>query len=100
MFLRGDRLLTHDSHGKNGHECLHSQRAAQHALDVAPTGQTVAWHNPDSGHHGTMTPVRTYQIDSGQYCREYQQTVVIGGQEERAFGTACRQPDGSWQIGP
>ncbi|MCZ6875908.1 MAG: hypothetical protein O7G88_20660 [bacterium] len=43
--------------------------------------------------------VRTYQIDSGQYCREYQQTVVIGGQEDRAFGTACRQPDGSWQIG-
>ncbi|MEE8203551.1 MAG: hypothetical protein V3R74_07315, partial [Alphaproteobacteria bacterium] len=31
-------------------------------------------------------------------CREYQTTVNVGGQVEQAYGTACRQPDGSWQI--
>jgi surface antigen len=24
--------------------------------------------------------------------------VIIGGQEETAYGTACRKPDGSWQV--
>ncbi len=31
--------------------------------------------------------------------REYQTTVVIGGKEVAAYGTACLQPDGSWRRG-
>jgi surface antigen len=75
-----------------------AQQAAQQALEKEPSGKAVAWHNPDSGHSGSVTPVRTYQKSSGQYCREYQQTVDIGGQKHQAYGTACRQPDGSWKI--
>jgi surface antigen len=75
-----------------------AQKASQRALETAPSGTAVAWHNPDSGHSGTVTPVRTFQKSGGQYCREYQQTVSIGGQEQQAYGTACRQPDGSWKI--
>ncbi|MEN6542056.1 RT0821/Lpp0805 family surface protein [Parvibaculum sp.] len=69
----------------------------QYALESAPSGQAVEWRNPDSGHYGSVTPQRAYQ-DNGSYCREYTQTVNIGGKTERAYGTACRQPDGSWQI--
>jgi len=58
----------------------------------------VPWTNPDNGHAGTVTPTRTYQTAGGTYCREYQQTVTIGGKDERSYGTACRQPDGSWKI--
>lgn len=32
--------------------------------------------------------------------REYQTTVIIGGVERDAYGTACLQPDGSWKQGP
>jgi len=32
------------------------------------------------------------------YCREYQKTVIIGGQPQPGFGTACMQPDGSWKA--
>lgn len=32
------------------------------------------------------------------YCREYQQKVTIGGQVHQTYGTACQQPDGSWQL--
>ncbi len=71
--------------------------AQQRALETAPTGKPVAWNNPDSGHSGTVTPTRTYQ-SGGTYCREYQQTVTIGGNQEKAYGTACREPDGSWKI--
>ena len=31
-------------------------------------------------------------------CREYQSTTMIAGQPETVFGTACRQPDGTWRI--
>lgn len=79
-------------------DVAYANRAGQQAFETAPTGHQVAWSNPDSGHMGTVTPVRTYQQASGQYCREYQQTVTIGGKKESSFGTACRQPDGSWQI--
>ena len=75
-----------------------SERAAQQAFETAPSGQTSQWSNPDSGNHGTVTPTRTFQTDSGQYCREFQQTVVISGEEQQAHGTACRQPNGSWRI--
>jgi len=71
--------------------------AAQRAFETAPAGKAVAWTNPDSGHAGTVTPVRTFESNGG-YCREFQQTVTIGGNPESSFGTACRQPDGSWRI--
>ncbi len=73
-------------------------QAAQQSFEYSRTGTTTPWQNPDSGHSGSFTPTRTYQNASGQYCREYQQTIVVDGQQERAYGTACRQPDGSWKI--
>jgi surface antigen len=75
-----------------------AELAAHQALETAPSGTQVAWNNPDSGHSGTITPTRTYQTSEGQYCREYQQTIYVDGEEHKAYGTACRQPDGSWKI--
>src|SRR6266700_6282889 len=71
--------------------------AQQRALESAPTGKPVAWTNPDTGHSGTVTPTRTYHSGNG-YCREFQNDVIIGGKSEKAYGTACRQPDGSWKV--
>jgi surface antigen len=73
-------------------------QAAQKAFETTPSGQSVAWRNPDSGNSGTVTPIRTYQASGGQYCREYQQTITVGGEKQQAYGTTCRQPDGSWKI--
>lgn len=64
----------------------------------APIGQQIAWNNPNSGNYGTITPTRDGTSASGQYCREYQQTITVGGRTEQAYGIACRQPDGSWRI--
>ncbi|MGE4220852.1 MAG: RT0821/Lpp0805 family surface protein [Alphaproteobacteria bacterium] len=66
---------------------------------AAPVGQTVAWNNPNSGNSGTITPVRDgTDTRTGAYCREFRQTVTVDGRTEDAYGTACRQPDGSWKI--
>lgn len=64
----------------------------------APIGESISWNNPESGNHGSVTPTRDGYSTAGRYCREYQQTVVVGGREEVAYGTACQQPDGSWEI--
>jgi hypothetical protein len=32
------------------------------------------------------------------YCREYQNVAVVDGKPVKSYGTACRQPDGSWKI--
>jgi surface antigen len=71
---------------------------AQQTFETARTGQTTAWQNPDSGHSGTITPTHTYQAADGQYCREYQQEITVGGEKHQSYGTACRQPDGTWKI--
>jgi len=74
-----------------------ADRTHQNALENTPKGTTARWRNPDSGNHGSITPTRTYR-EHGQYCREFQQTIVVGGRTEQGHGTACRQPDGSWRL--
>jgi surface antigen len=71
---------------------------AQTKAHTAPIGEKIAWTNPESGHSGTVTPTRQGTDTSGNQCREYQSTVTIGGKTEQAYGTACRQPDGSWKV--
>lgn len=89
--------------GEIGKSLDNADRAAMaqtttRALEATPSGQTSSWRNPDSGNYGTVTPQPAYQTASGQYCREFTQTVTVGGKTEEAFGTACRQPDGTWKI--
>ncbi len=73
-------------------------RAQQVALENYPSGQASTWYNPDTGNSGSYVPEPAQQNENGQYCREYQQTVTIGGKTENAYGRACRQPDGDWKI--
>lgn len=77
---------------------MYMSRTTQKTLEKAPTGNTNGWRNPDSGNRGSITPTETYQTASGRYCREFQQTIVVGGESQKAYGTACRQPDGSWKV--
>lgn len=72
---------------------------AYNQAQAAPVGETIAWDNPNTGNRGSVTPTREgTNTSTGEYCREFQQSVVIGGQQEDAYGVACRQPDGSWEI--
>ena len=77
---------------------LNMEHTAQTALESNATRQTSTWVDPDNGNSGSFTPVKTYHAADGQYCREYHQNVTVGGQQQQAYGTACRQPDGSWRI--
>jgi surface antigen len=71
-------------------------RTAQ-VLESSPTGAPTSWRNPDTGHAYTVVPTRTWQSAEGP-CREYTVDSVVGGRAEKVYGTACRQPDGSWRA--
>jgi surface antigen len=70
---------------------------ANRALENGQTGQSFPWKNPQTGNYGSVTPSSYYEKD-GRYCREYTQTITVGGKTQQGHGTACRQEDGSWQI--
>ena len=75
-----------------------AERTTAQALENYRTNETATWRNPDTGHQGSFTPTATYQQADGSYCREFQQSITVGGEVHQGYGTACRQPDGTWRI--
>jgi hypothetical protein len=69
---------------------------AQVRATTAPIGETIIWQ--DGAATGSVTATREGTSTAGRYCREFQQKVSIGGHSEEAYGTACMQPDGSWEV--
>jgi surface antigen len=69
---------------------------ALYSATSAPLGETIYWRNGDAS--GAITPIQDGTSSSGRYCREFQQDVSIGGRGEELYGTACQNPDGSWEI--
>lgn len=80
--------------GLSAREKRNALEAEYKALEYTPGGKAVAWTG-DSGHSGAVTAAQPYRVGS-QDCRQYTQTVVIGGASSTARGTACRNADGSW----
>lgn len=75
--------------------------ATQRALDSADVGTGITWDNPaNAGAPASGTTVITRQgaDEQGRTCREFQQTVTVGGEEVQAYGTACRDANGDWQL--
>ncbi|WP_142850174.1 RT0821/Lpp0805 family surface protein [Telmatospirillum sp. J64-1] len=72
-------------------------QAAQAERQALASNSSITWNNPESNASGTVTPVRSYQ-DGNRNCRDYVHTIYIEGRAQEARGTACQQPDGSWQL--
>jgi surface antigen len=67
-------------------------------FEQASDGERIIWDGPRRDTRYAVTPRETYQTQSGRYCREYQAEAWVGGRKVDTYGTACRQPDGAWQI--
>ena len=76
-------------------DVAYSQQTMQRSLAY---NQPASWQTPQTGAYGSVTPGPTFQAPTGQECREFQQTITVGGRTEEGYGRACRQPDGSWRI--
>ncbi len=79
-------------------DMIQYNQTSQRAMEVGQPNQQFPWNNPQSGNSGTVVPQGYYQQANGTYCREYTQTINVGGRLEEAYGTACRQGDGTWKI--
>ena len=79
----------------------YNNQQTQMALNNNQPGQALPWQSPSNPQvQGVIIPQQVYQNPQGQYCREYTQRILIGGQWQQGVGTACRNPDGSWtQVG-
>ncbi|MGC0372040.1 MAG: hypothetical protein DGJ47_000745 [Rickettsiaceae bacterium] len=95
--LAGSMIGANVGQTLDNHDREIMRQSSQKALETSPTGSSVKWNNPDSGNYGYITPTKTIAND-GNICREYQQKVIIDGKTQNAYGTACRQSDGSWKI--
>lgn len=74
-----------------------AEAAVQEALETLPSRQTRSWRNPATGASGFVTPLRTFKIESGHFCREYQEAIATPGSAEARQFTACRRAsDGIW----
>ncbi len=72
-------------------------QATYQSLENGRSGVALPWQDPN-GQRGAIIPERAYQNRRGQYCREYTKEIQVGGRVQQAYGTACRMPDGQWQI--
>ena len=73
-------------------------QATHTALEYGESGNPTTWANPDSGNSGEIVPQGAVRRPDGTPCREFWKTVTIAGEKQQAYGTACRQADGSWRI--
>lgn len=70
--------------------------AAQIKATTAAIGESISWQTASAT--GAVVATRQGLDANGLTCREFQQTINVGGKSESAYGTACLQKDGSWKI--
>lgn len=80
-------------------DMAYHQQAVEQAYS-APLNKTISWNNAESGHSGTITPVREGHDASGGVCRQFKQAIMIDGQAQTAVSTACQNRDGTWSVQP
>jgi surface antigen len=72
----------------------------QQTLEMAASGRLSGWRNPYSRNAGTVSASPAFKNPSGQWCRGIEQSITVLTETRRAKGTACRRPDGWWEIQP
>ena len=94
----GALIGSHIGKGLDERDRFAMQRATSNALEYSRSNSSTTWSNPDTGNAGTITPTRTFQMVDGSFCRQFSSMIEVAGKSETAYGTACRQTDGSWKI--
>ncbi|WP_420402672.1 hypothetical protein [Nisaea sp.] len=90
------RLMRHPQHGGFGHFRMEAGRCLW--IEGPPRPQRIARQAPDAAPAVPVLPAAPRVAKDTLYCREYQDRIRVGGTEVDAFGTACLQPNGAWQL--
>jgi surface antigen len=66
-------------------------------LSTAPDGDSRPWSNPQTGHHGDLTIVRSYRMKN-LLCRDTKVNGQLGDKSVSYILPLCQIADGSWKI--
>ena len=69
----------------------------QQTLKTPEDGVTATWKNPETGHHGTITPLEAVTVD-GQACHRTRFTNETPKASGRLDVTLCPAEKGGWVI--
>lgn len=75
--------------------------AEQQALEAVRTGQAVNWHNPKTGHSGSVVVLETEPAGEegrAEPCRRIKRVFAAGDTTRSGTAYACRTPGGDWTI--
>jgi surface antigen len=86
----GDSLIPSD-HAK-------FKESAKVAMDNIRDGEVYSWTNPDTGVAGTIKPTRSYYVDNGQLCRDFDATIAASEGIGRTHGRACKISADAWFV--
>ncbi len=73
-----------------------AMEAEYDALERGSSGAPRKWTNPENGRYGEIVPSKPYKRGA-EDCRDYTHTIYMDGRPQQMRGTACRNPDGTWQ---
>lgn len=79
-------------------DLAYARAAAADALARGAKGNSVPWHNPQSGVGGNITPLASSYSAGGLSCRDFLASYVRGGAQAWLQGSACRSARGEWEI--
>lgn len=72
-------------------------RIGAEMLRDAPDGESRPWSNPQTGHGGTITMIRSYQR-AGMPCRDARLSSDVGQRSVVYVLPVCRVADGTWKL--
>lgn len=72
-----------------------AQSVVQKTLETQASRRGLRWQG-ENGVVVTVTPLRTFKIKTGHFCRDYQEVVLVGTVESTDFRRACRSKNGIW----
>jgi surface antigen len=81
----------------SGYERELARTTVQQTLETRLKNETGRWSSPQTGALGLITPLRTYRVTTGHYCREFVEIVSKWGEMRSALQRACRDDRGRWR---
>ena len=69
------------------------------ALENADNGIEVKWENPETGYHGSITPLNQITRD-GKDCRQVNIRNIAGDFRGSGDYLFCQYEDGEWRVPP
>jgi hypothetical protein len=70
----------------------------QQALEKQASGNPLRWTQAGDRVSGTITPLATYRLPDGTYCRNFRQELQLSGDSRTYYAMACRSEAGTWVI--